>query len=44
MEDFTTVRRHQYHVRRWQEIQEGTFTPTPYEKGEEAEGLAVLEE
>jgi hypothetical protein len=44
MEDFTTVRRHQYHVRRWQEIQEGTFTPAPYEKGEDREGLAILEE
>ena len=44
MEDFTTVRRHQYHVRRWQEIQEGTFTPAPYEKGKDREALAVLEE
>jgi hypothetical protein len=44
MEDFTTVRRHQYHVRRWQEIQEGTFTPAPYEKRNNTDRLAVLEE
>ena len=44
MEDFTTVRRHHYHVRRWQEIQEGTSTPALYEKGKDREGLAVLEE
>jgi hypothetical protein len=44
MEYFTTVRGHQYHVKRWREIQGGTFTPAPYEKGKDREGLAVLEE
>ena len=32
-QSFTTTNRHLYHVRRSQEIKEGTFVPKPYEKG-----------
>jgi hypothetical protein len=44
-EEFTTTNRHQYHMRRYREIKEGTFIPSPYKKGVHKASLnAILEQ